>query len=83
MWKTEAQRDNFNPPDGYVGQDLGAEETVPAWHTNGQTGRFDAAIEEVWHIITNGGHERAYPSIFDIAQGSAISNAMDIARGGV
>ncbi|MDY8135913.1 hypothetical protein [Aquimarina sp. 2201CG5-10] len=83
MWKTEADRDNFNPPQGFeVGQDLGADETIPEWHTNGQTGRFDAAIEEVWHIITNGGHERAYPTVFSSQSSSEISNAMDIARGG-
>lgn len=82
MWKTEADRDNFNPPSGFVGQDLGADETVPAWHTNGHTGQFDAAIEEVWHIITNGGHERAYPTVFSSQSGSEISAAMDLARGG-
>ncbi|WP_109098121.1 hypothetical protein [Aquimarina sp. AU58] len=83
MWKTEADRDNFNPPAGFkVGQDLGADETVPAWHTNGHTGSFDAALEEVWHIITNGGHERAYPRVFSSQSGSEISKAMDVARGG-
>ncbi len=83
MWKTEADRDNFNPPAGFeVGQDLGADETVPVWHTNGHTGQFDAAIEEVWHIVTNGGHERAYSNVFSSQSGSQISNAMDIARGG-
>lgn len=83
MWKTEADRDNFNPPSGFmVGQDLGADETVPVWHTNGNTGRFDAALEEVWHIITNGGHERAYPGVFSSRSGSEISAAMDVARGG-
>lgn len=83
MWKTEADMNNFNPPNGFnVGQDLGADETVPAWHTNGHTGRFDASLEEVWHIITNGGHERTYPSVFSSQSGSEISTAMDIARGG-
>lgn len=82
MWKTEADLDNFNPPDGFVGQDLGADETIPLWHTNGHTGQFDAALEEVWHIVTNGGHERAYPEIFSAASGSEISAAMDVARGG-
>lgn len=82
MWKTEADRDNFNPPDGFVGQDLGADETIPEWHSNGHTGPFDAALEEVWHIVTNGGHERAYPNIFSSQSGSEISKAMDVARGG-
>ncbi len=65
-----------------MGQDLGADETVPSWHTNGHTGQFDAAIEEVWHIITNGGHERAYANVFSSQIGSQISKAMDVARGG-
>ncbi|PKV48134.1 hypothetical protein ATE84_0124 [Aquimarina sp. MAR_2010_214] len=83
MWKTEADRDNFSPPAGFeVGQDLGADETVPTWHTNGHTGSFDAALEEVWHIVTNGGHERAYPEVFSSQAGSEISKAMDLARGG-
>ncbi|MEX0314977.1 MAG: hypothetical protein AB3N18_12435 [Allomuricauda sp.] len=83
MWKTESDRDNFNPPSGFsVGQDLGADETVPEWHTNAHTGNFDAALEEVWHIVTNGGHERAYPEVFSSQSGSETSKAMDIARGG-
>ncbi|MGW9685472.1 hypothetical protein [Flagellimonas sp. 2504JD1-5] len=83
MWKIEADRDNFNPPSGFsVGQDLGVDETVPQWHINGHTGTFDAALEEVWHIITNGGHERAYPNVFSSQPGSEISKAMDVARGG-
>ncbi|MEP0262422.1 hypothetical protein [Dokdonia sp.] len=83
MWKVEADLENFDPPNGFtVGQDLGNDETIPEWHTNGHTGQFDAAIEEVWHIITNGGHERAYPEVFSSQSNSEISNAMDIARGG-
>lgn len=83
MWSVEADLENFDPPSGFtVGQDLGNDETIPEWHTNGHTGQFDAAIEEVWHIITNGGHERAYPEVFSAQSGSEISNAMDIARGG-
>ncbi|QMU65774.1 MAG: hypothetical protein GKR88_16840 [Flavobacteriaceae bacterium] len=82
MWKTSADMNNFNPPSGFSGQDLGADETVPVWHTNGHTGTFDASLEEVWHIITTAGHERAYPTVFSSQTGSEISAAMDIARGG-
>lgn len=81
MWKGENDLD-IDIPNGRIGQDLGNDETIPAWHTNGQTGRFDAAIEEVWHIVTHAGYESAYPSVFGTQQGSQISNAMDIARGG-
>lgn len=81
MWKTESDLD-ITPPANRIGQDLGNDETVPAWHTNGHTGQFDGAIEEVWHIVTHAGHESAYPSVFGTGIGTEMSNAMDIARGG-
>ncbi|OJJ20015.1 hypothetical protein BKI52_16200 [marine bacterium AO1-C] len=81
MWKTEADMLS-SPPAGYTGQDLGNDETVPAWHTNGHTGRFDAALEEVLHIITHAGYSKAYPQAFGEQTGSSIANAMDKARGG-
>ena len=81
MWKSENDL-NINPPSDRIGQDLGNDETIPVWHTNGHTGQFDAAVEEVWHIVTHGGHESAYPTIFGTGIGTEISNAMDIARGG-
>ena len=82
MWKKESDLNSINPPNGYTGQDLGADETVPAWHTNGNTGRFDASLEEVWHIITNAGYSSAYPAVFGESAGSNMTNAMDVARGG-
>lgn len=82
MWKKQSDLNKINPPEGRIGQDLGNDETIPAWHTNGHTGQFDAAIEEVWHIITNAGHAQAYPNVFGTQQGSTLSDAMDIARGG-
>lgn len=81
MWKSENDL-NINLPSDRIGQDLGNDETIPVWHTNGHTGRFDAAIEEVWHIVTHAGYESAYPNIFGSGVGTAMSNAMDIARGG-
>lgn len=81
MWKNESDL-NIDPPAGAEGQDLGNDETIPAWHTNGHTGQFDAALEEVWHIITHAGYASAYPSVFGEGAGTTLSNAMDIARGG-
>lgn len=75
MWKTESQI-NLNA------QDLGADETRPEWHSNGQTGQFDAALEEIWHVITHSGYAKAYPAIFGEDPGTSLSDAMDIARGG-
>ncbi|MDC3132616.1 hypothetical protein OA501_00175 [Flavobacteriaceae bacterium] len=75
MWQRESQI-NLDA------QDLGAEETMPEWHTNGQNGRFDATLEEVWHVITALGYASAYPNVFGEQPGSALADAMDIARGG-
>lgn len=75
MWKTESQI-TLNA------QDLGADESIPLWHTNGQIGKFDAALEEVWHVITYSGYSDAYPEIFGENPGTSLTNAMDIARGG-
>jgi len=82
MWKSESDFNTVSVPDSATGQDLGNDETIPVWHTNGHTGQFDAALEEVWHIITHSGYASAYPSVFGEDAGTSLSNAMDIARGG-
>ena len=74
MWKYESQI-NINA------QDLGADETQPKWHINGNIGAFDAALEEIWHVITYSGYAKAYPSIFGTHKERLLSKAMDIARG--
>ena len=76
MWKQEGQQGSINA------QDLGADESVPAWHNNGHTSRFDAALEEIWHVITRSGFANAYPDAFGEDAGTSLTNAMDIARGG-
>ena len=45
-------------------QNLGADESHPEWHTNRHIGRFDAALEEVWHVISHTGYAHAYPTVF-------------------
>ncbi|PCH99501.1 MAG: hypothetical protein COB81_10975 [Flavobacteriaceae bacterium] len=83
MWKTEDDMEKMDTSNGVeFGQDLGSDETNIEWHGSGHTGSFDAALEEVWHMITNGGHERVYPDVFGSQTGSEISKAMNIARGG-
>jgi len=62
-----------------VGQDLYGEETHPGWN---KTNPFDATLEEVLHLISSTGYSKAYPDIFGEQKGSAIANAMDLARGG-
>jgi hypothetical protein len=61
--------------DGFFGQDLYADETGP-------DDGFDAALEEVLHLISNAGWAGAYPDVFDTAAGSDLGRAMDLARGG-
>tara|TARA_B100001123_G_C15184833_1_gene976858 strand:+ start:181 stop:1038 length:858 start_codon:yes stop_codon:yes gene_type:complete len=76
MWKQEGQQGSIDA------QDLGADESVPAWHDNGHTGQFDAALEEIWHVITDSGFASVYPDVFGRDAGTSLTNAMDIARGG-
>ncbi len=81
MWKSENDL-NIDPPSDRLGQDLGNDETNPNYVASGKTGRFDASLEEVLHIINNAGHSFAYPDVFGQNIGSALADAMDIARGG-
>lgn len=81
MWKKESDL-NGSFPSGRMGQDLGNNETQPNYVSGGKKGQFDASIEEIWHIITHSGYSYVYPEVFGEKQGSDISNAMDVARGG-
>lgn len=82
MWKNQSDFIFMSPPNDMVGQDLGNDETIIDWHSNGQVGQFDASLEEVLHIITHAGYANAYPEIFGEEEGSLLCDAMDIARGG-
>lgn len=81
MWKRQHDL-NINPPADREGQDLGNGETQPDYVSGGLSGRFDASLEEIWHIITHAGYSQVYPDVFGEDAGTAISDAMDIARGG-
>ena len=61
--------------DNLAGQDLYATETAPA-------GGFDAALEEVLHLISSHGYEAVYPSALSSQPTSLLTEAMDLARGG-
>lgn len=65
-----------------IGQDLYGEETHPnsAVYTR-KAGPFDAALEEVWHLVS-AGYCSAYPGAFSYEPGSRLTDAMDLARGG-
>ena len=66
--------DNESLLDSMIGQGLHAEETNPSFG-------FDAALEEVLHLISSVGYESVYPALSS-EPGSDMANAMDIARGG-
>lgn len=44
----------------------------------------DASLEEIWHVITAQGYEKAFPKIFSTVANSKsnLTKAMDVARGG-
>ena len=81
MWKSENDLNGAFPDQG-LGQDLGNDETNPSFVSSGKTGRFDASLEEVFHIITHAGYSKVYPNVFGESAGTTLTNAMDIARGG-
>lgn len=60
-------------------QDLYGEETHPGGAARGV---FDAAYEEVLHLITHAGYASAYPEVFGEKPGTQLGDAMDKARGG-
>lgn len=81
MWEKESDLD-IDPPGNREGQDLGNDETVPNFVSQGKKGQFDATLEEIWHIISHAGYAYAYPDVFGEGIGTELSLAMDIARGG-
>ena len=60
---------------GFTVQDLYGDETAPEYN-------FDASLEEVHHLILNYGWGEVYPDQLRQEEGSAIADAMDLARGG-
>lgn len=80
MWKSQGDIEKVSAESRY-GQDLGNDETNPEWHKN-KTGRFDAALEEVLHIITHAGFSNVYPEILGENDKSLVGKSMNIARGG-
>lgn len=43
---------------------------------------FDASLEEIFHMLTDDGWGRAYPTVFGRSPGTEMMDCMDTARGG-
>ena len=73
--------ETFERSGHYIFQDLYDEETHPnGMPHNAQSRDFDASIEEVLHLVTNG-YVALYPDRFSF-RSSDLTKAMDVARGG-
>jgi len=75
----EAERYPFNTLPPAVYQDLHASEIHPGGAARGV---FDVTLEEVLHLVSHGGYARVHPRIFGEERESALTHAMDRARGG-
>ena len=60
------------------GQGLYDRETFP----NAAEDVFDVTLEEILHPITGRGYALAYPEVFGTESGTAVAEALDLARGG-
>ena len=63
---------------------LGNVQGVYATETNPADGSYDAAIDEILHLVTQKGYGRVFPELDDskLVTGNVLSDAMDAARGG-
>ncbi len=78
--QTSAENFDFETIENRIGQDL----YVTEMHPDGRKHQlFDASLEEILHLITHAGYESLYPDIFGTHPGTAVSKAMDKARGGM
>ena len=82
-WEDENNKlwDDFSDTELDCWTALYEDETNP-WFIKRDLGRFDAALEEILHTITQCGYANAYPEIFGEHKDSLIAKYMDNARGG-
>lgn len=65
--------------DSMILQGLYGEETIPGGI---ESGKGDASLEEVLHLVTQAGYASAYPQALGERPGTELALAMDKARGG-
>ncbi len=79
MYQNESEEEDIELPDSIETQNLFAFETITE---RPLTGEFDAALEEVLHLVSHIGLANAYPEQLGEDAGSTLTEAMDTARGG-
>ena len=79
MTGTQQEAEDMDWSEAPRGQGLYAEETQIDAR---ERGVFDYALEEIWHMVTDNGYGVAYPEVFGTEPGTALTDAMDRARGG-
>jgi len=67
--------------DAWTAAGYGATQFLYSGEINPDDG-FDAALEEILHLISQYGYAEAYPDVFGEVQGSTVADLMDTARGG-
>jgi len=92
MFKNEKDAEEFYDSDNgletFRGQGLWADETEPKCSGKDESESCrDAAIEEIFHVVTAAGISQTYPSVFGecetkVSKISEMQEAMDEARGG-
>ncbi len=80
MFATEEEAERSGIFDADIPEDRGFQDLYGE-ETN-QPNRFDAALEEVLHLISHYGYERVYPASLGTERPTRLTDAMDLARGG-
>ena len=80
MFDTEREAENSGIFEADIPEDRGFQDLYGE-ETN-ETGRFDASLEEVLHLISNYGYELVYPEALGTERPTRLTEAMDLARGG-
>ena len=71
---------------GYIGNAVLYPREVLPWCSgpSATSSCVDASLEEIWHVVTDMGYAKVFPSVFspESDSESLLTQAMDVARGG-